>query len=304
MFIDFFSNIFIHSLYYYSEHVTLSVFILAGSALKATVNFDGPLSSPDHTIDSGLALYEAVDHYDRGWKTIEGLRYSDTVDFEHLNIDPPEEDDDEIAEAALAEADNGGDEEESMEERKQRRAVARRKALEIRERREAHKRKQKNKIRQEGEPWEETLQAPATGWYRFCISGTWYQVIAEIDIRKESEFGGIDEDTGHVWSMQERTLEDEEKLMLSDTAANEGIKDEDFEATRDKLKTLRRLLAEIQSKQSQERHRLIVHAATNEHSHSRMVLSSLLETVLFMAVTGFQVYTIRRWFKSAPVLGR
>jgi hypothetical protein len=30
----------------------------------------------------------------------------------------------------------------------------------------------------------------------------------------------------------------------------------------------------------------------------------LLQTILFMVVTGFQVYTIRKWFSGAPVLGR
>ena len=99
-------------------------------------------------------------------------------------------------------------------------------------------------------------------------------------------------------------LNEEDKLLEEDTASEEGIKDEDFQATRDKLRQLRRLLAEIHSAQQKERRRLIVHSATNKHSHSRMVLSSLMETMLFMAVTGYQVYTIRRWFRGAPALGR
>lgn len=115
--------------------------------------------------------------------------------------------------------------------------------------------------------------------------------------------GGVNEN-GHVFTYQEKALKEEDTYMQEDTAESEGIKDEDFQNTRDKLKTLRRLIADIQSKQSQERHRLMVHASTNEHSHSRMVLSSLLETVLFMAVTGYQVYTIRKWFRGAPVLGK
>ena len=115
--------------------------------------------------------------------------------------------------------------------------------------------------------------------------------------------GGLGED-GHVLSYDQKTLKEEDKLLEEDTAAEEGIKDEDFQATRDKLRQLRRLLAEIHSSQQKERRRLIIHANTNKHSHSRMVLSSLMETVLFMAVTGFQVYTIRKWFRGAPALGR
>ena len=122
-------------------------------------------------------------------------------------------------------------------------------------------------------------------------------------MRKESDLGGVDEE-GHVLSYDAQTLKEEDKLLEEATASQEGIKDEDFQSTRDKLRQLRRLLAEIHSQQQKERRRLIVHAATNKHSHSRMVLSSLMETVLFMAVTGYQVYTIRRWFRGAPALGR
>jgi uncharacterized protein YoxC len=124
-----------------------------------------------------------------------------------------------------------------------------------------------------------------------------------MEMRKESELGGIDE-AGHVVSYETKTMMDEDKELEQDTASQEGIKDEDFQETREKVKDLRRLLNEIQSMQQKERRRLSVHAETNEHSHSRMVLSSLLETLLFMAVTGFQVYTIRKWFSGAPVLGR
>jgi hypothetical protein len=129
------------------------------------------------------------------------------------------------------------------------------------------------------------------------------QVIVEMEMRKESELGGVDA-AGHVVSYEQRMMDEEDKELEKDTASQEGIKDEDFQETREKVKDLRRLLNEIQSMQQKERRRLTVHAETNEHSHSRMVLSSLLETLLFMAVTGYQVYTIRKWFSGAPVLGR
>ena len=124
-----------------------------------------------------------------------------------------------------------------------------------------------------------------------------------MEMRKESDLGGLDED-GNVKSYEEQMMTAEDEELELDTASEEGIKDEDFQETRDKVKDLRRLLNEIQSLQQKERRRLTVHAETNEHSHSRMVLSSLMETLLFMAVTGFQVYTIRKWFSGAPALGR
>ena len=129
------------------------------------------------------------------------------------------------------------------------------------------------------------------------------QVLAEIEFRKKSELGDLDAQ-GHVISYEQKLMNEEDKLLEADTASQEGIKDEDFQETRQKIKDLRRLLNEIQTMQQNERRRLTVHAETNEHSHSRMVLSSLMETLLFMAVTGYQVYTIRRWFSGAPVLGR
>lgn len=122
-------------------------------------------------------------------------------------------------------------------------------------------------------------------------------------MRKFSDLGGMDE-KGNVISYEERIMKEEDTELDEDTASQEGIKEEDFQETRERVKTLRRLLNEIQSMQQKERRRLTVHAETNEHSHSRMVLSSLLETLLFMSITGFQIYTIRKWFSGAPVLGR
>jgi len=280
------------------ESVTMSVFILAGSELKATITFDGPIPEDERNkIDSGTALQAAIKKLDHGYdKHQNSISVSEVVDFEHLNLGEDEDDDEDATKDEIPE-------DETVEQRRERRAQQRRKALEARQRKDQRKIKQRQKVREEGEPFQKTVKAPADGWYRYCVKATWYQVTAEMDLRKESELGGLDEE-GHVWTMREKAMNDEEQFMEEDTAASEGIKDEDFQSTRDKLKTLRRLLADIQSKQSQERHRLIVHAATNEHSHSRMVLSSLLETILFMAVTGFQVYTIRKWFRGAPVLGR
>lgn len=280
--------------------MTTSIIVLAGNELKAITEFEGPIPS-ETLIDSGTALYEAIRKMDAGMFGSQHhalMREVNTVDFEHLNMGSPDADDDKDEEVIP--------ENESIEHRRERRARQRKNALEARQRRDAQKVKQKAAIRMEGEPVETTRQAKGSGWYRFCIKSTagWGQLTVEIDFRKASEMGGLNESTGHVLSAYEKAARDEEAYLMADTADTEGIKDEDFESTRDKLKTLRRLIADIQSKQAQERHRLVVHSTTNQHSHSRMVLSSLLETILFMAVTGYQVYTIRKWFRGAPVLGR
>jgi hypothetical protein len=282
-----------------NESVTISAFILSGPELRATVSFDGPVASSD--ISSGVGLREQLDQFDKGNSPYQHrndgtiVLFSDTIDFEHLNLKDFQGDDDTF--------DEGEDSSSDPEATAHRRAQHRKRTLEKQQHRESQLHKQHRKVRDEGVAFHKTFKVQLPGWYRFCIKATWYQVTAEIDLRKESEFGGLNEH-GHVWTYEEKAMAEEDKLMDEDTASEEGIKDEDFANTKDKLRTLRRLLADIQSMQQQERQRLIVHTATNEHSHSRMVLGSLFETVLFMIVTGVQVWTIRRWFKGAPALGR
>lgn len=124
-----------------------------------------------------------------------------------------------------------------------------------------------------------------------------------MDMRKESELGGIDEQ-GHVITYEVRAMKEEDAELDKDTASQEGIKDEDFDDTKHKLKEMRRVLNQVQNLQQNERRRVSVQAETNEHTHSKMVLSSVIETIFFMAITGYQVYTIRKWFTGAPALGR
>jgi len=124
-----------------------------------------------------------------------------------------------------------------------------------------------------------------------------------MDMRKESELGAVDED-GHVITYEEMEMNKENAELDKDTASEEGIKDEDFDDTKEKLKDMRRLLNQVQTMQQNERRRISVQAENNEHAHSRMVLSSVIETLVFMGITGFQIHTIRKWFSGAPALGR
>lgn len=285
--------------------------MLQGDQLKAQIQFDGPVldTAPDAT--TSLDLKNALARIDAGHlpsDTSTYIHYVDTVDFEHLNLngeggngenegmaDDFTYDDDDTAQLPEAERKAARDKKLQLKER--------RKALEARQREEQKVARQAHVVHTEGEPFVKTFKTTKAGWYRYCVVASFYQVTAEADYRKESELGGLDE-SGDVLTYEEKQMMEEDRLMEADTANEEGIKDEDFVSTKEKLKTLRRLLAEIQAKQQQERHRLSIHSQTNEHSHSRMVLGSLLETMLFMVVTGIQVATIRRWFKGAPVLGR
>lgn len=285
------------------ESVTVSVFILSGSQLKATYTLEGPIAELE--VESGLELYAAGDEFEPNARRRNSqLAISQEVDFEHLmdevddDDDHFDDDDDHIADEPISPDDPDAD-----EKRRKRREQQRAKFLALKKKREDKKMAMLKKIRQDGEPLMNTQKAPQPGWYRFCVHSPWNQVVAEMEMRKESELGGLNED-GHVRTYEEQKMIEEDIELEEDTASEEGIKDEDFQETRDKVKDLRRLLNEIQSMQQKERRRLTVHAETNEHSHSSMVLNSLTETLLFMAVTGYQVYTIRKWFSGAPVLGR
>ncbi|KAG7363305.1 emp24/gp25L/p24 family protein [Nitzschia inconspicua] len=286
------------------EHVTISVIILSGSPLKATVALEGPFATPDE--DTGAMLFQKAQEFDNGNKPNGHLSFIEVVDFEHLNVDIPDDDEhsdeknnnDDILKTPIDPNDPDAD-----QKRRERRERQRQKFLEEKQKREERKLAQLKKVRQDGEPFVHTVKINRPGWYRMCVTSSWSQILAEMEMRKESDLGGLDED-GHVKSYEEQRLLVEDEELERDTASEEGITDEDFKETRERVKDLRRLLNEIQSLQQRERRRLTVHAETNEHSHSRMVLSSLMETLLFMGVTGFQVYTIRKWFSGAPALGR
>jgi len=291
------------------ESVTASVFILSGSQLKAVYSLEGPFAGPEE--DAPLELYKKAQNFAnevKGMRRDGVINFMQEVDFEHLmdEVDDDEymdDDDDDDDDAVNDDEPIKPDDPNAQEKRRERRERQRKKFLEAKKKREEKKMKMMKRIRQDGEPLMTTKKAPQAGWYRMCVTANWNQVVAEMELRKESELGGLNED-GHVWTYEERTMAEEDIELEEDSAAAEGIKDEDFQETRDKVKDLRRLLNDIQNMQQKERRRLTVHAETNEHSHSSMVLNSLMETLLFMAVTGYQVYTIRKWFSGAPVLGR
>eukprot|EP00526_Cylindrotheca_closterium_P029084 CAMPEP_0113615888 /NCGR_PEP_ID=MMETSP0017_2-20120614/7943_1 /TAXON_ID=2856 /ORGANISM="Cylindrotheca closterium" /LENGTH=271 /DNA_ID=CAMNT_0000525159 /DNA_START=178 /DNA_END=993 /DNA_ORIENTATION=+ /assembly_acc=CAM_ASM_000147 len=271
----------------------MSVFILSGAELKATARLEGPIAPA--SVDDPEELYNLEQKFIRHNAL---MTVNEVVDFEHMN-----ESEDEEEESSEDEEPIDPDDPDADEKKRMRRQKNREKFMEIKRKKERKRISQHKRILKEGEPFIYTAKAAKAGWYRACLEGTWNQVIAEFEMRKQSRLGHVDEE-GHVitWEMKDMLEEDEE--LEKDTASQEGIKDEDFQATREKVKELRRLLNEIQGMQQKERRRLAMHAETNEHSHSRMVLSSLLETLLFMAVTGYQVYTIRHWFSGAPALGR
>jgi len=178
-----------------------------------------------------------------------------------------------------------------------------------------------------GEAFQATRQVAKGGWYMVCLEASNNQVKAEIEFRKSSEVGAPNRKTGHLQTyerhemmMKEKKLfgegifEAEEKKRKAESEAKnlgdqnvpipDALVEKDLTNSKNQLQKLNRLLNDIKEKQQNERHRISIHATLNEHSHSRMVLSSLFETVFYIAVSGFQVYTIRKWFRGNPILGR
>lgn len=131
--------------------------------------------------------------------------------------------------------------------------------------------------------------------------------MAELEFRTSDELGGIDPETGHVFSYATRQLYQEEGLLDADTAEDEPeISAEDFSTTRNQLRELRRSLNQIATLQQTSKNRMRQHEQIGEHSQSKMTQNSVLVTILFIAVTAFQVYTIQRWFSNgnASLLAR
>jgi hypothetical protein len=173
--------IFVIQLYIYicREKVTVSVFILSGSQLKATWSVEGPIADLD--VDSGLELYtKAMAFGSNGRKSKRTLSYSQEVDFEHLNeiddddddddVDDDDDDDDELSKPI------DKDDPDADKKRRERRERQRKKFLDLKKKREEKKLSQLKKVRQDGEPILYTTNAPEAGWYRMCVTSNWNQV--------------------------------------------------------------------------------------------------------------------------------
>ena len=208
---------------------------MSGSELKGSITFDGPIDTAEQI--AGKRLHEASESYRYNpARKDETLVFGSLVDFEHLNpiknqkAAEAEDDEEEVA-----------TEEESVAERRARRARERKKALEKRQKEQEDMMHQRRAVREEGDPFQKTYKAKKSGWYRFCVTASWNNIDVELDLRRANEMGGVGEN-GHVYTLEEKALAEEENLMEEDTAEKEGVSEEDFKSTQEKLKTLRRLL--------------------------------------------------------------
>jgi hypothetical protein len=122
----------------------------------------------------------------------------------------------------------------------------------------------------------------------------------------------LDPRTGHVLSIEETETHSEIHSLYQDEVSEERkaaiaasiIKDEDLVTTREQLRILERVYSEIIAKQLEERRTWNWRTIKNQKSYGHLVMGNFLETLAYMGITGWQVYTIRRWFGGGPTLGR
>ena len=152
-----------------------------------------------------------------------------------------------------------------------------------------------------GDPWIGTRKVSESGIYKLCVDNnkSGGVISAKIDIRK----GIVDTVSGHIPSFETRSLLENLSFKKDDNSDLQFDKNEAVKLAEEKLLSLRKALSHAKQKQMNYMDRLDFHKSLNEHTHSRMVVRSLWETVIFIAVTGYQVYLIRKWFSSAGSIG-
>lgn len=208
--------------------------------------------------------------------------------------------------------------ESMLEQRKKTRESRQKKKEEERKKKNQRKMTDKEKSLEkmkQGEMFQKTIKAESPGWYMFCVDAAFNEISAEFEFRKAGDVGEINTKTGHLQTYERyetmqkekrlfQKMRDEENELKSQIGPKEeGVEEKDLELTRKQIQKINRLLDEVRKQQEEERHRVSIHKSVNEHSHSKMVLSSLTETVIYILVSGFQVYTIRKWFSGSPILG-
>jgi len=161
-----------------------------------------------------------------------------------------------------------------------------------------------------GEPFQKTVMVESPGWYRLCVTAKWGDIEVEMELRKSSTYGPIDKHTGHVpgsdaaltHSEIHHLYEKEDDATI--LAEEEAIKTEDLTTTKEQLRILEKVYQDIITKQLEERRVWNWRTVKNQHLYSHLVLGNLVETVVYCVISGYQVYTIRKWFGGGPSLGR
>lgn len=172
------------------------------------------------------------------------------------------------------------------------------------------------------EPYEWTKPIKAPGWYRMCVQAD-NEIDVEMDIRSSADMGGINPDRFHVYTHDEREEIDEEERWVGkrnrELAEEEEakllakelekmlkgqVKDYDLQTTRKLMNEVNKLVSQMVRKQQDAHRRIKKHEDDAARNRRKIMRSGIIETVLYLAITLFQVYTIHNWLLSSNMLGR
>mmetsp|Transcript_36881 Transcript_36881/g.75187 ORF Transcript_36881/g.75187 Transcript_36881/m.75187 type:complete len:390 (+) Transcript_36881:60-1229(+) len=173
-------------------------------------------------------------------------------------------------------------------------------------------------------PYEWTKRIKSSGWYRLCVQAD-DDILVEMDIRNSAVFGGVNQETGHVWTfddweeweeeqrinkldeLKEQAKKDEEAravLEQLNKALSDQVKDYDLESTQRLMTEVNNLVSQMQQKQSSVHQRIKSHEGISKRNYQRIKKSGIVETLLYLLITGYQVYTVHNWLLSTNSLGR
>lgn len=133
-------------------------------------------------------------------------------------------------------------------------------------------------------PTEIKFVAAGAGAYRVCVENT--------GSRFENKVVSIEFETSGI-------VNEDQDIPMSprnDPQSSESI----AELTR-RLVDIRTELSNLKKKQVRERRRLAHHRALNDASHIAIVEGSLLETVVYIFASTFQIIFVRKWFEGKSV---
>lgn len=133
--------------------------------------------------------------------------------------------------------------------------------------------------------------------YQVCAANDMNHLMAktvQLDIRTSRTAGagaGLKQQKiVHLVSNPDQMTEEERK--------KESARAEEVANLEASIKHLKAGLRKVQKQQQQERHRQAVHTAVNEDSNNRMVVGSVIETVVFVGTACFQLIFMKKWFDN------
>ena len=144
-----------------------------------------------------------------------------------------------------------------------------------------------------------------------------------MELRSGNALGGVDRKTGHVYTYEDREMLDQQQLLDERITAKEEeqsiikeqqkeiekhienqVKEQDLHPSRAQIKHLNSLITEMKKKLSEHHHRIKSHEDEARRNRNRIFKKGLFQTISFLAITLFQVYTIQNWLLSNNTLGR